>query len=73
MTPEELKALKKDASTKKRLASDIASKIHDVVEDSFWSEYPSLTALAEEAIAACEAWKAAQTAYDEAAASAETA
>jgi hypothetical protein len=73
MSPDELKALKKDASTKKRLASDIASRIHDVVEDSYWSEYTSLAELAVEAINACETWKAAQAAYDEAAAAAETA
>ncbi|MFK4754575.1 MULTISPECIES: CCE_0567 family metalloprotein [Oceanospirillaceae] len=65
MTPEEIKALKKAASTQKRIATEIASKIHDVVEDTYWTEYETLPALAQEAIAACEAWKAAQAAYDE--------
>lgn len=69
MTPEELKALKKAASTKKRLATEVASKIHDVVEDTFWSDYSQLPELAQEAIAACQAWEAAQAEYEEAKAS----
>jgi predicted ABC-type ATPase len=66
MTPEELKALKKTASSKKRIATEVASKIHDVVEDTYWADYPQLPELAQEAIAACEAWKAAQAAYEDA-------
>ncbi len=70
---EELKVLRKDASKKKRLASDIASKIHDLVEDTYWTDYNQLPALAEEAIAACEAWAEAQKIFDEASAEAESA
>ena len=70
---EELKVLRKDASKKKRLASDIASKIHDLVEDTYWTDYNQLPALAEEAIAACEAWAEAQKIFDEASAEAENA
>ena len=70
---EELKVLRKDASKKKRLASDIASKIHDLVEDTYWTDYTQLPALAEEAIAACEAWAEAQKIFDEASAEAENA
>ena len=66
MTPEDIKALKKEASTRKRLASDVASKIHDLVEDRYWTEFTDLPALAAEALAACEAWQAAQQAYDQA-------
>ncbi|MDO6682723.1 MULTISPECIES: CCE_0567 family metalloprotein [unclassified Oceanobacter] len=73
MTPEEIKALKKNVSAKKRMATEIASKIHDVVEDTFWTEYQTLPALAEEAIAACEAWKAAQAEYETKTKAAETA
>lgn len=69
MSPDDIKALKKEASTRKRLASDIASKIHDLVEDRYWTEFNDLPALAAEAIAACEAWQTAQTAYEQAAAS----
>lgn len=70
---EDLKVLRKDASKKKRLASDIASKIHDLVEDTYWTDYNQLPALAEEAIAACEAWSEAQKIFDEASAEAESA
>ena len=73
MTDDELKALKKTASAKKRMATEVASKIHDVVEDTFWTEYGTLPDLAQEAIAACEEWKAAQAEYDKAAAEAESA
>jgi len=67
MTDDELKALKKDASSKKRIATDWASKIHDVVEDTLWTEYPNLPELAAQAVAACEEWASAQAKYDEAA------
>ncbi|MAK92983.1 MAG: hypothetical protein CMI08_10335 [Oceanospirillaceae bacterium] len=67
MTDDELKALRKDASKKKRLATEWASKIHDVVEDTYWSEYPNLPEMAAQAVAACSEWKEAQDKYDEAA------
>lgn len=70
MTDDELKALKKEASVKKRIASEWASKIHDVVEDTYWHEYNNLPDMAAQAVAACNEWKAAQSAYDEAAATA---
>lgn len=70
MTDDELKALKKEASVKKRIASEWASKIHDVVEDTYWHEYNKLPDMAAQAVAACNEWKAAQAAYDQAAATA---
>lgn len=73
MTDEELKVLKKTASTKKRIASDLASKIHDLVEDTYWNEYPSLPELAAEAVSACEDWAAAKKIYDDACKQAESA
>ncbi|MBM96989.1 MAG: hypothetical protein CMI09_14220 [Oceanospirillaceae bacterium] len=73
MTDEELKALKKAASTKKRIASDLASKIHDLVEDTYWNEYAQLPELAAEAVAACEEWAAAKQVYDDACKQAESA
>ncbi|WP_221797314.1 CCE_0567 family metalloprotein [Oceanobacter mangrovi] len=68
MTPEELKTLKKNASAKKRMATEVASMIHDVVEDTYWTDYNKLPEMAQQAIEACEAWKAAQAEYDQAAA-----
>ena len=57
MTDDELKALNKDVRKKKRIATEWASKVHDVVEDTLWTDYQQLTELAQETIAACEAWK----------------
>lgn len=45
---------KKELATMKRKASEIASKIHDIVEDTLWTEYNELRPLAEEIIAAID-------------------
>ena len=71
MTDDELKALRKEASKKKRMAAEWASKIHDVVEDTYWNDYKNLPDMAAQAVAACEEWKEAQNKYDEAAKTAE--
>lgn len=55
MQPEEAK---KELATLKRKASEIASKIHDIVEDTLWTEYNELKPLSEEIIAACEKYYA---------------
>ncbi len=60
MNEPELKALNKEAKKRKRIASEWAAKVHDVVEESLWNDYPQLADLAEQTIAACEAWKAAE-------------
>lgn len=60
MTDEELKALKKEVSQKKRIATEWASQIHDVVEDRLWSEYATLPELAAKAHEACVIWAEAQ-------------
>lgn len=67
MSDDTLKALRKEASGKKRIATEWAAKIHDLVEDSLWNDYAQLPSLAREAVAACEAWAAAQAAYEAAA------
>ncbi|RLU02011.1 CCE_0567 family metalloprotein [Ketobacter sp.] len=64
MTDDELKNLKKEVSSKKRIATDWASKIHDVVEDSLWSDYQNLPELAAQAVAACEDWASAKARYE---------
>jgi Rop-like len=55
MTPEDPK---KELATQKRKISEIASKIHDIVEDTLWSEYEQLRPLSEEIILACEKYYA---------------
>ena len=60
MDDNELKVLNKDMRKKKRIATELAGQIHDVVEDTLWSDYPKLIELSEKTIAACEAYKLAQ-------------
>lgn len=60
MSDEELKALRKEVSTKKRIATEWASQIHDLVEDRYWNEYDTLPELAAKAVAACQEWAAAK-------------
>ena len=56
MNDEELKALKKEVSTKKRIAVEFASQIHDLVEDRLLTDYNQLTTLAQQTVSACEDW-----------------
>jgi hypothetical protein len=60
MTDDELKALQKDVSHKKRIASEWASQIHDLVEDRLLVDYGKLPELAAQTVAACEAWREAR-------------
>lgn len=55
MAPEDAK---KELATLKRKASEIASRIHDIVEDTLWNEYRNLRPLSEEIIEACEKYDA---------------
>lgn len=63
MTSEELKALKKQASKAKRIATEKAGELHDLVEDRLPAAYEDLPALAEECYAACQAWAKANAEY----------
>lgn len=64
MNEEELKALKKEVSQKKRIATDWASQIHDLVEDRLWSDYGNLPELARQAHQACLDWAEAKARLD---------
>ncbi len=57
---EELKVLQKDARRKKRIATEMASEVHDLVEDRLWTDYNSLVDIAEKTRQACLAWAEAQ-------------
>lgn len=46
--------LKKELAKRKRIATDIASEIHDIVEDRLMSDYRELAPLSEKAIQAVE-------------------
>ncbi len=56
MTEEELKALEKDVKVKKRKATEMASEVHDLVEDRLWSDYEKLVEVSEKTYQACVAW-----------------
>lgn len=64
MTDEELKKLQKEARKAKRIATECASAVHDLVEDSLWTDYATLPELAQKTVDACLAWKTAQDKLD---------
>jgi len=63
MTPEELKALKKQASKAKRIATEKAGELHDLVEDRLPAGFEDLPAMAEECYAACKVWEKVNAEY----------
>ena len=44
---DEQKAIKKELARQKRKISEIAGQIHDIVEDTLWSDYDVLPELAQ--------------------------
>ncbi|MCG8314915.1 MAG: hypothetical protein MI976_17025 [Pseudomonadales bacterium] len=66
MTEEDLKALQKSVRKKKRIATELASKVHDIVEDSLWTEYDTLVAVSQQTYEACVAWKEASKELEQA-------
>ncbi len=55
------KEAKKELARLKRLASEIAGEIHDIVEDTLWVKYPELPILSAKIVGAiqeAEAFKA---------------
>ncbi|MDA3946315.1 MAG: CCE_0567 family metalloprotein [Helicobacteraceae bacterium] len=44
---EEVKALKRELAKRKRLAVEVASEIHDIVEDTLWTNHVKLPELSE--------------------------
>lgn len=54
----EEKDLKKEAAKLKREATEIASEIHDIVEDTIWTDYPRMKELSEELIKRCDKYTA---------------
>ncbi len=51
---EETKELKKELAKRKRMAVEIASEIHDIVEDTLWVDYVKMPELSEKLSAAVE-------------------
>ena len=56
MTDEELKKLEKDVKKTKRLASEAALELHDLIEDRLPDAYGELMGIAQATFDACQAW-----------------
>jgi len=62
MTEDELKALEKQVKKLKRVATEWAGQVHDLVEDRLMSDYKDLPELAQSTVEACKAWEEADSA-----------
>lgn len=56
MTADELRKLEKEVKKTKRLASEQAMELHDLIEDRLPDAYGELMAIAEATYEACKAW-----------------
>lgn len=63
MTPDELKAMSKAVRKAKRIATEKAGELHDLVEDRLPAAYDEIPDLAQQTYDACKAWADAQAAY----------
>ncbi len=57
MNDEELKELEKEVKKCKRIASEWASQLHDLVEDRLPAAYEEIHPIAQSTYEACKAWK----------------
>ena len=57
MTEDELKALQKEVRKKKRIASEWASQLHDLVEDRLPAAYEEIPEISQSTFDACKAWE----------------
>ncbi len=56
MNDEELRKLEKEVKKTKRLASEAAMELHDLIEDRLPDAYGELMAIAQTTYDACKAW-----------------
>ena len=56
MTPEELRELDQEVKRAKRIASEWASKLHDLVEDRLPAAYHEIPEIAQSTFDACKTW-----------------
>ena len=52
-----LKSLEKEVKKRKRIASEWASQLHDLVEDRLPAAYEEIHGMAQSTYDACKAWK----------------
>jgi len=57
MSEEELKNLEKEVKKCKRIASEWASQLHDLVEDRLPAAFEEIHGIAQSTYDACKAWK----------------
>ena len=63
MTPEELKAMQKAARKARRIATERAGELHDLVEDRLPAAYEEIPDIAQQTYDACKAWAEAEAAF----------
>lgn len=63
-TPEELRRLEKEVKKTKRIATEWASQLHDLVEDKLPAGYADLPGIAQSTYDACLEWRRAVDAYE---------
>jgi hypothetical protein len=68
MSPEELQTMLKAVKRAKRIATEKAGELHDLVEDRLPAAYAEIPAVAQATYDACQAWAQAEAAYRAAAA-----
>lgn len=56
MTEDEMKALRKQVRKAKRIATERAGELHDLVEDRLPAAFEELPAMTEACYQACQAW-----------------
>jgi hypothetical protein len=56
MTEEELKSLDKEVKKLKRISSEWASQLHDLVEERLPAGYKEIPGIAQSTYDACQAW-----------------
>ena len=63
MTPEELKSMQKAARKAKRIATERAGELHDLVEDRLPAAFEEIPEVAQQTYDACKAWAEAEAAF----------
>lgn len=56
MSDEEIKALEKEVAKRKRIATEWASQLHDLIEDRLPAAFEELPSLAQSTYEACKSW-----------------
>jgi hypothetical protein len=62
MTEEEMKAMQKAVRKAKRIASEKAGELHDLVEDRLPAAYAEIPVIAQATYDSCKAWSEAEAA-----------